>query len=212
VEDGLLVLTREGQLFDIGGSTIRQSDFAVVASEGFEAAEGYGGNYYLLDPTSRQIWKYVPNESAQYSTAPEGWLDEAGQAQLGDPIDMAIDGYIFLLDRNGQVTRFQVGEPKSGFALDPVTPPLSQPVAFAKIPPESSDMFIADAQRVVRFDQNGRFLVEYRAPLGQEWGTIRDITVEPGGETLYVLSETGVHMVDLRNTRPAPEVTPANGE
>ncbi len=202
--DSLLILTQEGQLFDLDGTVLKQSDFNVVATQGFEAAEGYGGNLYLLDPTNKEIWKYVPDGSGQYSLTPEAWMLAEGQQQLGSPIDMAIDGYIFVLDQGGQVTRFQVGKAKAGFALDPVTPPLTQPVALAKSAPESTDLFLADAQRVLRFDQNGRFLIEYRAPLGQEWGVIRDISVDPANEMLYILSSSGLHMMDVRNTRPAP--------
>ncbi|MDQ4075180.1 MAG: hypothetical protein M3220_02915 [Chloroflexota bacterium] len=205
VGDGLLILTQEGQLFDLEGDILKQSDFAVVASEGFQAVEGYGGNFYLLDPTNKQIWKYVPDMSGQYSAVPEAWMQEEGQERMGTPIDMVIDGFIFLLDQNGQVTRFQVGKPQSGFVLDPVTPPLAQPVAMAKAPPEDTDMFVADAQRVVRFDQNGRFLVEYHPPLDSDWGTIQDIAVDPDSETLYVLSNTGVHMVDVGEAWPAAE-------
>ncbi len=118
---------------------------------------------------------------------------------------MAIDGYIFLLDQSGEVRRFQVGETKGGFALDAVTPPLTQPVAMAKAPPEATDLFVADGQRVVRFDQNGRFVAEYRAASGQSWGSIRDIAVNETSDLLYVLSDTGVYWVDVRKTQPSTE-------
>ncbi len=55
-----------------------------------------------------------------------------------------------------------------------------------------------------RFDQTGRFVVEYRAPLGDDWGAIRDIAADVNGEILYVLSSKGIYMLDIRNTRRAP--------
>lgn len=199
--DGLLMLTAEGQMFDFDPSSgvLRQVTFPTLTSQ-IVAADGYGGNLYLLDPGNRQIWKYEPDASGEYPSAPIPWLNPTGQGQVGSALDIAIDGYIFLLEQSGEVRRFQVGEQKAGFALDPVTPPLSQPVALAKLPPEATDMFIADAQRVVRFDQNGRFLVEYRAPLGNEWGTLRDIALNETGEILYLLSDTGIYWVDIRTS------------
>lgn len=197
--DGLLILTQEGQMFDfdVASSMLRQVAFAPVTGQ-IIASEGYGGNLYHLDVNNKQIWKYIPDGGGEYPTAPTAWLTAMGQTQLGTPIDMAIDGYIFLLDQNGEVRRFQVGEAKAGFALDAVNPPLTQPVAMAKVPPEATDLFVADAQRVVRFDQNGRFVAEYRPALGQSWGAIRDIAVNETSDLLYVLSDTGVYWVDVR--------------
>lgn len=197
--DGLLTLTQEGQMFDfdVASSTVRQVAFASVTGQ-IVASEGYGGNLYHLDGGNKQIWKYVPDGVGEYPAAPTPWLTATGQSQFGSPIDMAIDGYIFLLDQSGEVRRFQVGETKGGFALDAVTPPLTAPVAMAKVPPEATDLFVADARRVVRFDQNGRFLAEYRPAPGQSWGTIRDIAVNESSDLLYVLSDTGVYWVDVR--------------
>jgi hypothetical protein len=198
--DGLLTLTQEGQMFDfdVASSVLRQVSFAPVTGQ-IIASEGYGGNLYHLDVGNTQIWKYVPDGGGEYPNAPTPWLTATGQTQFGNPIDMAIDGYIFLLDQSGEVRRFQVGEAKAGFALDAVNPPLTAPVAMAKVPPEATDLFVADAQRVVRFDQNGRFLEEYRAAQGQSWGTIRDIALNETGDLLYVLSDTGVYWVDVEN-------------
>lgn len=198
--DGLLTLTQEGQMFDfdVASAVLRQVSFAPVTGQ-IIASEGYGGNLYHLDVSNTQIWKYVPDGGGEYPTAPTPWLTATGQTQFGTPIDMAIDGYIFLLDQSGEVRRFQVGEAKAGFALDAVTPPLTAPVAMAKVPPEATDLFVADAQRVVRFDHNGRFLTEYRAAPGQSWGTIRDIAVNDTSTLLYVLSDTGVYWIDVGN-------------
>lgn len=200
----LLILTVEGQLFEFDPSSglLKLLRFSPVVGD-LRSASGYGGNLYLLDQGNKQIWKYVPDAAGEYSAPPQPWLTETGQRQISAPIDMAIDGFIYLLEAQGEVARFQVGE-RRPFALDPVTPPLSQPVALEKHPPENSDLFVADSQRVVRFDQNGRFLVEYRPPLGMEWGTVRDIALDPPREQLYVLSDKGVFLVDIRNTRRAP--------
>jgi hypothetical protein len=204
--NGLVLLTEEGELFDFEVETlaIRQLTFSGINSEDLPAMSGYEGNLYLLDRQNRQIWKYVPDETGQYSAAPEGWMKEPGQQAMGAPVDMAIDGFIFLLDESGQVTRFQVGEPRPGFALDPVTPALTEPVAIAKAPPESTDLFVADPQRVLRFDQNGRFRAEYRAPLGSDWGPIRDIAADPNSESFFVLTSNGLHMLDIRETGITP--------
>ncbi|MBA3531023.1 MAG: hypothetical protein H0T73_03770 [Ardenticatenales bacterium] len=202
--DGLLMLTVEGQLFDFDPASglLSLLSFSPVVAD-LKGADGYGGNLYLLDQTNRQIWKYVPDAAGQYSAPPQPWLNQTGQGQISAPIDMVIDGFIYLLDAQGEVARFQGGERKP-FTLEPITPPLAQPVALAKSPPESTDLFVADSQRVSRFDQTGRFVVEYRAPLGDDWGAIRDIAADVNGEILYVLSSKGIYMLDIRNTRRAP--------
>lgn len=210
LEDKLLVVTEEKQLFDYNATNgfirLLPSHPPAVA---IQSAGGYASNLYILTAQEKQIWKYEADARGEYPPAPEGWLNPTGQEQIQNPIDMAIDGYIFLLDESGQVARFERGQLSKGhFALEAVSPPLSNPVAITKIPPEQTDMFVADSQRVLRFNKDGAFITEYRGQLGNDWGTIRDIAVDDQLQTLYVLSSHGIYLVDIA----ASEEGQAEGE
>jgi hypothetical protein len=199
LENKLLVVTEEKQIFDYNATNgfIRLLP-SHPPSVAIQSAAGYASNLYILTVQEKQIWKYEADARGEYPPAPAGWLNPTGQEQIQNPIDMAIDGYIFLLDESGQVARFERGQLSKGhFALEAVSPPLSNPVAITKIPPEQSDMFVADSQRVLRFNKDGAFITEYRGQLGNDWGTIRDIAVDERLQTLYVLSSHGIYLVDI---------------
>lgn len=192
--DAVLLQTADGKLYELTGETIRQATFWPVATEGYRGTANYEGNYYLLDPTSAQVWKYVPDSGGNYTTNPVGWLQPEGQARLVDPIDIAIDGYIYVLERSGQVNRFQLGAPQTDFTLNGGS--LSAPVALAKLPPEESDLFVAEANRIVRYGADGNFKMAYEAPVDSRWGAIRDIALD-GSDTLFLLTESGVQRLTL---------------
>lgn len=195
--DGLLLITTEGQMFSVELNSGQRELLALpTLTTNIDASAGYKGNLYLLDRTQQQIWKYLPNQRGEYPAAPVPWLTTAGQEKIAHPIDMAIDGYIFLLDQSGQVNRFANGQMTS-FSLDRVTPPLTQPVAIAKVPPETSHLFVADHERIIQFDDQGRLMAQYRPPLESNWGQIHDLAVNEEGNALYVLGSNGVYLIQI---------------
>jgi len=215
--DAMILLTENGQLIEYERSLDQKK---ILAGSRFEtstqASEAYNGQLYLLDRTQRQIWKYTPDQAGNYINEAVGWVAITDHDNMGRPVDLAIDGYIFLLDEAGQVRRFQSGTLYGDFALQAVEPPLSQGIALAKVPPDESDLFVADRERIIRFTANGELVAQYRAPLegSQRWGQIHDITIHPEGNQLYVLGDNGVYFLDLLNLAPppeesAPEVEPA---
>ena len=196
--DGLLLITNNGQMFSVDVNSGQLQELATPSlTATINASAGYNGNLYLLDRTSRQIWKYQPNQQGEYPAAAVPWLTSAAQEKISDPIDMAIDGYIFLLSQSSLINRFAGGQHSRNFSLDHITPPLTQPVAIAKVPPETSHLFVADHERIVRFDHKGRLIAQYRAPLDSNWGQIRNLAVNEEGDALYLLSDNGVYLMQI---------------
>ncbi len=208
--DAMILLTENGQLIEYE-SSLKQKKLLIGST--FEtktqASEAYNGNLYLLDRIQRQIWKYTPDEVGNYINEATGWVAITDHDNMGRPVDLAIDGYIFLLDESGQVRRFQGGSLYGDFALQAIEPPLSQGVALVKAPDDKTDMFVADRERIMRFTPNGELVHQYRVPLdaSQRWGQIHDITIHPEGNQLYVLADNGIYFLDLLNLLPPPDLS-----
>lgn len=212
--NALLILTTEGQLIEYEpiSREVKLLESTNLITD-INASEGYYGNLYLLDRNQRQILKYVPNQYGQYTSEPVGWITMMAQENIGQAIDLAIDGYIFLLEENGQVKRLQKGEWSNDFWLPTVEPPLTQPVAIAKVAPESTDLFVADRERIIRVSSKGELIVQYRPPFGEanDWGEIRDIAINPENTQLYILSNKGVYFIDISPPEAAPPATENQG-
>jgi hypothetical protein len=70
-------------------------------------------NFYVLDPSAQQIWRYRPNEGV-YGDLPEEYFTGVGEVRpdLSQAIDFGIDeeGNLFILFRDGQIKKFRGGE------------------------------------------------------------------------------------------------------
>lgn len=157
----------------------------------FQAAAGFDGSLYVLDPKSSQVYRYVPTE-AGFDTERRPVLPSI---DLRDAIDLAVDGDVYVLLRTGRVLKFSGGRP-ANFTMDGLDPPLSAQAALFTSP-TGKYLFVADTgnKRVVLFDKaDGRFLRQYPTadigPVNSLWAE------EPSGKALLA-TDNRVHSATL---------------
>ncbi len=76
----------------------------------------YKGSYYVLDAPVAQVTRLsgtIP------SAEPVALLSEEAMAFVSDPVDLAVDGYVYLLEREGSVKVFFKGEYKGSLQVLP---------------------------------------------------------------------------------------------
>jgi hypothetical protein len=124
------------------------------------AAMGYGGNFYILDPQANQIFRYRPGEGG-YPDPPESYLaPDTPQGTLNGAVDMAIDGYIYVLYADGNIRKFDGGAP-APFELLDLDHAFSNPTALFTAPDQQVRyLYVADAgnRRIVQLEKGGRFV------------------------------------------------------
>lgn len=204
---GPLVMDHSKQLFGINEG-LGPVNIALADNPGLQFVSGmypYGGNIYLLDSISSQIWRYRPTGS-NYTAAPEPYFPAGTTVNLKSAIDVGIDGDIWLLYPSGSMLRFRSGQ-QQAFALETVSPPLSQAVAVWVNRLEHPDgrIYVADAatNRVVIFDKSGKMLaqlvpVEHPGALKD----LRDIFVDEMTNTIYLLTKTALYQAPLPAIKP----------
>lgn len=113
----------------------------------------FGGNMYLLDPASWEIYRYtgVDGEFRERTR----WLLEVVK-KADRPRDWAIDGRIWVLDEQGEVYRLSRGVPES-FSLSSPREPLENVLDIAL---GENRLYLLDKNgtRLVIFDQDGSYL------------------------------------------------------
>lgn len=157
----LLMLDSQGTLVeyrpDKGTQILPLRGFRDWAS--FRASRGFNGNLYVLDAGGNQVWRYIPT-STGYDSEPRGILDDV---QIGDAIDLAIDGNIYSVTSKGTVWLFAGAVPKA-FGQDKMDRPIVSPAAvFAT--PATRYVYVADKGngRIVAFTKEGEFRFQIRA-------------------------------------------------
>lgn len=151
----------------------------------------FGDQIYILDTGIGQIWRVRPEAGnitrSSYFRSPYNPLKEG--------VDMAIDGAVYILQRNGSLLKYVASQPVQ-FALQNLPEPMSAPVAIALLGPnrDVGNVFVADAKNgsVFQFDKNGLFIRQYRG-VGDEFAGIIDLASDPTTNTLYVLTQKNIY-------------------
>jgi hypothetical protein len=206
--EGLLVLESGGSLLEVdamGGVTVLPvaESQTLVLSDKDRAWErplragGFQGNFYLLAPQRNQILKVVPTDRG-YDVPPEEWLKPETEVELSHAMDMAIDGFIYVLLADGTIFKFNTGlrEPFDQEGLDE---PLRSPTALFATP-ESRSLYVADAghRRIVQFSRQGTFQRQLHPPPGSEaFDSLWSLWVDEAQGKLYFLSGDRLYVADM---------------
>jgi hypothetical protein len=127
------------------------------------AVAGYGGNYYILDPPAGQVHRYLSGPGG-YSRDPELYFPSNLSAELMGAVDLAIDGFVYVLNADCSVRKYERGV-EAGFELSGVPTPMTDCVALFTAPDDvTKSLYVADAGRgrILQFDKEGHFVRQLR--------------------------------------------------
>jgi hypothetical protein len=200
----VLVLSSEGSIFEIrSDGSSRQ--VAVADASTWQSPQGlstYEGNLYVLDVGRENILKYIP-AGDDYRHAPTDYVKGAVDINWPDVVDMAIDGFVYLLLSDGTMVKFAGGESQP-FSVEGLDPALETAVTmFAS--PQSESIFVADGGegRIVELSKEGKLVRQYRATDGEEpLGELESFTVDPVLGRIFVGSPAGVFDTGLPSLGP----------
>lgn len=175
-KSNLLILESEGRLLEYSQTWgLRTLPLSGRESWGLPRLMGsYFGNLYLLDPELNQILKYLPTADGGYSNPFQPYLDPGIHIELAGAVDMAIDGFIYILFEDGTVLKLLAsGDPLLArpvpFQLSGLDEPLKSPMALFTAPDsETKSIYVADSgnRRIVQFDKEGHFQRQFKADEG----------------------------------------------
>jgi len=198
----LLVLTEEGQLISYdpawrsasGAPELSLPELASPPRGRTVAVGSYQGRFYVLDATaegSGQIWRYRP-EGDSYPSQPERYFASSASQNLEQARDMAIDGDIYILYRDGRVDRFRGGETQP-FSIAEIPDGLEEVVGFAVDPRGDGTVYIADRgnERIVVLGPDGSFQSQLRAEPSLK--SLEALAVNQAEGRLYVLAAGKVY-------------------
>ncbi len=164
----------------------------------------YFGNFYILDPQAGQILRYLPGAEG-YTNPAQYYLSDQVAVDLSGAVDMAIDGFIYVLYADGTIRKFEAGVPVE-FRVTEIDRPFSRPTAIYAAPDDVAQyIYVADAgnRRVVQLNKDGHFVRQFK-PRDEDtvdFGTLRSIFVDELTGKLYLLND---HALYIANITPLP--------
>jgi hypothetical protein len=204
----LAMLTSEGSILELrADGSIRTLDVAEAPRwQNPLALATYEGNLYVLDPEYGNVLKYTP-AGDDYQHAPTDYVQASVDINWEQVVDVAIDGFVYLLLSDGSVMKFAGGQTQT-FPQEGLYPPL-QGAAGLFASPECQSVFVADGEegRIVEFSKEGQFVRQYRAsqeaPDGLEG--LASFTIDPSRDRMLVGTASGVLGTELPSLQPREE-------
>ncbi len=204
----LVVLTSSGDIisldpsWDTEGNPDKRRSALGKPPQAPQALHSYQGRLYILDvPAGEegQIWRYNPNGDA-YTEDPEPYFEEEEEPPrpLTEAVDMAIDGFIYLLYTDGTVVKFLGGEVED-FQIRGVPGELGEEVIIAVDPhTHNGPVYLADrsSKRIVVLEPDGAFQKQIRTD--GNFDGLEALTVDETAGRLYILNKGTVYEMSLR--------------
>ncbi len=160
-----------------------------------KAMKAYSNKIYVLDPDGNQIWRYTRRRDS--FDAAQAY---AVGADLKNAVDMAIDGSIYFLNRDGSIGKLFQGN-KQDFPVKKA--PVKALTAPTKIYTEAemNNIFVLEpsTSRILKYDKDDRtggatYTGQY---IFDELSDIQDFYVDKDTNTMYVLTKTAVYRTNL---------------
>ncbi|MDO8514962.1 MAG: hypothetical protein Q7S14_00545 [bacterium] len=154
------------------------------------AMESFGGNIYLLDKKSNQIWKHISTESGFTDAKP--YLNADTKADFSKAVAMGIDGSVYVLQSSGELLKFTQGRPE---VLNLTG--ADKPIIFGgglAVSDSLKNIYLYDSQnnRVVVFGPDGLYLSQYLIS-----GNYSSIFVDETLQKIFLLNGAKVYSVEL---------------
>lgn len=162
------------------------------------AAGSYRGQFYVLDAASsdkEQIWRYKPEEDA-YPLEPEPYFATSPPEGFEQALDMAIDGYIYVLYGDSTVGKFLRGESQP-FNMHGVPGGIEEVAGLAVDPEGDGTVYLADREhsRIVALGPEGGFRWQYRTEPTLD--PLEALAVNQAKRRLYLIAGGKVYVAAL---------------
>ncbi|MFH1481972.1 MAG: hypothetical protein ABIE46_00440 [Patescibacteria group bacterium] len=155
----------------------------------FVDAKIFNNKLYCLDPKNNQVIRF--NKTGDKFTSTTNWLNN--NIDLTGAISMDIDGSIYILKNNGELSKFIKGK-KEDFSLETIEPVLTQ---ATKIMLSQKYIYILDTtdKRLIVFDKSGKFINQY---VSNKFDNLKDFTVNETAKKIYFLNNTSIITMDMK--------------
>ncbi len=152
----------------------------------------YNGRLYFLDTKNNQIFRHQ-KAGGNYQTG-DSWLTDEN-ADVSNGVALAVDGSIYVLRSNGELTKYFQGGLDNEFSLSEIDPVLSSPTKLFTDEAANYIYILEPSQkRLLVFTSNGRLKNQYTS---ESFDNLIDMAIDEANKKAYLLNGTVIYTVDL---------------
>lgn len=195
-EDGAIYFLTKGDSTEIYAVDFSAGTVASVlqTDETWVDLVAYANRVYILRPTTDAHDGQVLRSQRTGSDfeEPEEWIDQR-TVDFSEAVSVTIDGTIFILNKDGEISRFSSGS-EVGWTSGVVDPPLT---VASKIWTDAESDFVyvleSETKRVVVFEkESGEFVVQYKS---ESFSDLTDMVVDEEDYSIYLLAGSKLYSI-----------------
>ncbi len=182
--------------------TINSLSYELPSDAGeISAASSFLDNFYLFDKDNKQLYKYLKsNSNISFST---NWLNSTSSLDDLDITDIAIDGSIYFLTKNGDVKKFYTGD-VSDFKINSVEPNIENAEKLI-ISGNFLYIFEPQANRLIKYGftdespvdrHEAKFISQYEI---KNLDNLENIVIAEDNKSAYLLANKKIYLLSLEN-------------
>ena len=185
----LLVLDQNNNIFRYDRRVEGASRLALGGQEQLRTPariKVYADRLYLIDDGVSQLFRY----GSDLTQPPTPWFTAGAQSDLSSLRAIGIDGDIWMLYAQGNVSRYRTGA-QIPFSLEDTVGIIKDPVDIAL---GDSTVYVADRdqERILVYDKEGVYQHQFRAPEGHPLRGLQALFVDEVENTMYILTQSSL--------------------
>ena len=185
----LLVLDQNNNIFRYDRRVEGASRLALGGQEQLRTPariKVYADRLYLIDDGASQLFRY----GSDLTQPPTPWFTAGAQSDLSSLRAIGIDGDIWMLYAQGNVSRYRTGA-QIPFSLEDTVGIIKDPVDIAL---GDSTVYVADRdqERILVYDKEGVYQHQFRAPEGHPLRGLQALFVDEVENTMYILTQSSL--------------------
>ncbi|MFH1207349.1 MAG: hypothetical protein V1668_01955 [Patescibacteria group bacterium] len=177
--------------FSVQSKKFTELAFTAPAEININGVALYEGRIYMIDIKGNQIYKSA--RAGNEFSKPASWIKDG--TNVSDAVGLAVDGSIFVLYKNGAVSKFTTGD-KQAWSLTAIEPALDKAEKIWTST-ATDKLYILDSKgrRIVEFTKDGKFLNQYASAA---FSALKNFAVDPTAKKMYVLNGTSIYTFNLK--------------
>lgn len=189
----ILLITQKSNLYKLNQNGLVKVDFNSMDIKNSKSIKNFLENIYILDPASNEIYKST-SKNGDY---PDLTKYLTANYDLADSIDMAIDGYIYILKKDGKIAKFSLGK-ETDFNLRNI-PESGNVIKDPKQIIASEDMeniYILSANQIIEIKKDGEFVTTYK--FKDDISQITDFSINPKAREINILNDSILYKFNMK--------------
>jgi len=156
-----------------------------------DLSASYLSNLYFLDKKTCKVIKYSSLGKSSWS-GPKLWKE--GDKHCQKPKSMAIDGSIWILNKDNSLTQYFKGDYQKTINLDFF--PFPEDITKIKTTTESYYFYLLEPvnKRIIITDKAGNIIKQFQS---DKFDNLKDIVVSKNEKTIWVLNNNDIYKIEI---------------